>query len=225
MVPGIFRELPEKLTITNASATDQDVELAAAVRRRFEMEEYPNPYMVDIIRAFRLVDNASVYIEVGTRDKGNLAWVAPKLAPSGLMVDVDLEQFDDAEKKLRKEIGSLQYARIIGDSIAPTTVADVKKALNGRRADVIFCDSSHMYNHTMSEFDLYFPLVKPGGALMFHDCFWEGNDHDKGKCQALSMIDKYIPVYCIHMNEPTHRFLPRSENQSIWGGVAIILKA
>jgi cephalosporin hydroxylase len=118
----------------------------------------------------------------------------------------------------------IDYHAITGDSIALETLAQVKAALGPRQADAIFCDSSHMYNHTLAEFDLYFPLVKSGGVLMYHDCFWEGNEVDKGKCQAMEAIDRLIPVYCVYTTEPVHRFRARSEKGDVWGGVAIIIK-
>jgi len=224
MVPSILRNIPSRLNKIDGAVTQADIDNANAVRKRYELSEWQNPYMIDIIRGFRLADGASTYIEVGTRDKGNLAWVAPKLLPSATIIDVDIDKFAASEKRLRNELKNVEYHCVTGDSIAPETLAQVRKALKGKQADVIFCDSSHMFNHTMSEFELYYPLIREGGVLMFHDCFWEGNEHHKGKAQAMLAIDRFTPVYCVYMDQPVHRFVPRSEKTDVWGGLAIIPK-
>ncbi len=224
MVSSYFRQIPSEFARLDAPVSAAELAHAQAVRKAFELEQWNDPYMVDIIRAFRLLDGAGAYVEVGTRDKGNLAWVAPKMAPGAAMIDVDIDLFDVSERRLKSVIGGLDYHRITGDSIAPSTLAQVRAALGGRMADVIFCDSSHMFNHTIAEFDLYFPLVRPGGVLMYHDCFWEGNEVHKGKAQAMATIDRFVPVYCVYTDVPVHRYMPRSEKTDVWGGVSIIQK-
>jgi hypothetical protein len=224
MVKSPLREVPNLLQAVDAPVLASEVAQAMGVRKRFELDQWQDPYMIDIIRAFRLLDGASAYVEVGTRDKGNLAWVAPKLLPQATMIDVDIDIFDDSERRLRAEIPEIDYHRITGDSIDPSTVAKVRTALGRREAKVVFCDSSHMYSHTLAEFELYYPLLQPGGVLMYHDCFWEGNATHKGKMQAMQAIDQVVPVYCVFMDEPIHRYRPRPTKSDVWGGVSVILK-
>ena len=223
-VSSIFRDIPPMLSRIDAPVSTTELQHSLEIRKRFELDNWQDPYMVDICRAFRLVEGASTYIEVGTRDKGNLAWLAPKLAPGALMIDVDIDRFEESERRLALEIGDIEYHRITGDSIADTTLQQVRTALGDRKADAIFCDSSHMYKHTLAEFDKYFPLLRSGGVLMYHDCFWEGNEHHKGKMQAMLAVDRFVPVYCVYMDEPIHRYMPRSEKTDVWGGVSIIIK-
>ncbi len=225
MAPSILHSIPAQLERLNGPVDDRELAFAAAVRERFELDKWQQPYMVDIIRAFRLVDGARAYVEVGTRDKGNLAWLAHKLLPGAKMIDVDIDEFPASEEKLRSELSHIEYHRITGDSVSTATVSQVAQALGPAGADAIFCDSSHMYDHTLSEFDAYFGLLRPGGVLMYHDCFWEGTPEHKGKAQALQQIDRIIPVYCVYMDEAVHRYRPRSENSDVWGGVAIAVKS
>lgn len=225
MVPSIFRRsLPASLLCIDAEVHQSELDIATSIRKRYEQPDWPEPYMVDVIRAFRVLAGQNVYIEVGTRDKGNLAWVASKLPPSATIIDIDIGRFDDAERMLREEVSPREYHCIMGDCISPQTLLEVRTALRGRQADVVFCDSSHMYDHSLAEFDLYFPLLRPGGYLMFHDAFWEGNSRHKGKAQAMQQLDRMLPVYCVFMNEPIHRFLPRAEKTDVWGGISIIMK-
>jgi len=224
-IPSIFRNIPNSLRIAEAPATIDELNAARNARQPYLMESWPDPYMVDMVRAFRILDGANIYVEVGTRDKGNLAWVAPRLAQHAAIVDVDIESFPEQESRLRVTLNhNNEYHCITGDSIADSTLSRVRSALAGREADAIFCDSSHMYEHTLAEFERYFPLVRPGGMLMYHDCYWEGNAQEKGKAQALQQIDRFHPVYVIFMDEPVHRFLPRSTKGDTWGAVALIIK-
>lgn len=224
IVPNIFQQVPSSFLRINDPVSVQELASAVEIRKRYELDEWQNPYLVDVIRTFRLVESASTYIEVGTRDKGNLAWIAPKLSRGAVMIDVDIDRFDSSEARLRQDLHETSYHRVTGNSISDDTLAEVRRCLNGRPADAIFCDSSHMYDHTLAEFDRYFPLLKRGGVLLFHDCFWEGNATDKGKAQAMSAIDRFVPVYCVFMEEPVKRFVPRSDKGDVWGGLSIIVK-
>ena len=223
-VPSIFRNVPCQLHCVDGPVSDLEVRTATAVRKRYAMEQWQDPYMVDVIRAFRLVEGASVYIEVGTRDKGNLAWIAHKLLPGATILDVDIDRFDEAEKKLRSELSEVDYHCITGDGVAADTLAKIKNALKGRPTDAIFCDSSHLFDHALREFEPPFPLLRQGGVLMYHDCFWEGDDSHKGKAQAMQALDRFVPVYAVFMSEPVHRYLPRSNKTDVWGGISIIIR-
>jgi predicted O-methyltransferase YrrM len=224
-IPTIFRQIPECLRVIDEPIDPSELSQANSVRKRFEMDDCRDPYMVDIVRAFRVVEGANVYIEVGTRDKGNIAWLSKKLAPNATVIDVDLDRFDEAERKLRNELVAIDYHCITGNSISSSTLKQINAVLNGRKADAIFCDSSHMYEHALAEFELYLPLLRSGGVLLFHDCFWEGNEMGKGKCQAMQAIDRFTPVYTVLEREPVHRFIPHPSKGDVWGGVSIIIKS
>ena len=226
-LPSSFRAIPQILAKSNPPTTPAEWHTAMDIRRPyFSIGNMPEPYMNCPIRAFRLLEGARVYIELGTRDKGNVAWMArTKLVPGATIIDVDLEEFPEHERMLRQELkNDFDYHCIIGNSVSDEVLDKVRSALGGRLADGVSCDSSHLYGHTLSEFDRYFSLVRPGGALMFHDCYWEGNGTDKGKSQALAQIDRFNPVWVSYADEPIHRFLPlSSKGGDSWAGVAIIL--
>lgn len=45
-----------------------------------------------------------------------------------------------------------------------------------KKADLIFVDTSHTFDHTTREIALYEPILRPGGIMVFHDTvsFYEG---------------------------------------------------
>jgi predicted O-methyltransferase YrrM len=183
------------LARVNPPASEAELEQTNAVRRRFFREQNRNPYMVDIVRAFRLVKGARAYIEVGSRDKGNVAWVASLLDPGATIVDVDLENDTRAEAQVRNELGPDQsYVCVEGNSISDAVIANVARHIPKGDCDVVFLDSNHMYYHFLNKCDLYMDFLRPGGFILAHDVVWEGSAEQKGKAPACELIDRHMPV-------------------------------
>ena len=225
LIPSIFRDIPESLIAANYPATDDELARAREIRLEYLIPGESEPFMDDIVRAMRLLRGRRHYAEIGTRDRGNIAYAATLLDQNPVIVDVDLLPMPDSERQIAEALaGRATYSLIHGDSADPAVAASVAQALGPDGADVIFCNSSHMYEHTLAELERYWPLVRPGGFLMYQDACWEGNEPDKGKCQALAAIDRHLPVYIIALDEPVHRFLPRSSKGDTWGTVAVIPK-
>lgn len=225
-IPSLFRSLPSELAPMTAVAGPDELNRACAVRESFFTESGPGAYMNDIVRAFRVAKGCKTYIEVGSRDKGNIAWVSTISDETAHLIDIDIEPNPSAETKLLNFIRPTQrYSSIVGDSVGEDTLHSLSIALAGDLADVIFLDSSHMYSHMMREVDLYLPFLKPGGFMLIHDILWEGNEWGKGKAQAALMIDRILPVYSVVTDLPVHRFiLWETKLMDLWGGVGIIIK-
>jgi hypothetical protein len=210
-----------------ASPPPSDAELAAALefRVRFLLDGEPMPYMVDITRAMRLVRGCRRYIEVGTFDKGNLAYVSSLLAPNATLIDVDLQAHPDRTDHLRSVVQpSQRLVTVTGDSTSPDALGQVREALGGAGADAVFIDGDHTAPFAWADYANFLRLTVPGGVMMFHDIFYRGDDHYYGVVQAMEWIDRLHPVWVVFETHPIHRFFPwlvKSEVQ--WGGVGIVL--
>ncbi len=233
--PDKFHEVPEHLQIVNAPTDAADLALANAIRTEYFLDIAPNPYMVDITRAFRLAQDAKVYIEVGTQDKGNVAWLSrTRLAPGATIIDIDFNEYPENDAKLADELrrNGFDYHAVRGDCLSEEVLNQVKTILNGRKADLIFCDSHYTYEHTMTEFSLYFPLVKFGGNLFFHDSVWSGDVNSewpemrkRGKGFAIADIDRFYPAYLVtNEADPVRRFVMPPLDVTFWGTVTIFPK-
>ena len=67
--------------------------------------------------------------------------------------------------------------------------------------DVLFIDTSHLYEHTVKEIEAWFPLLAPNALVMFHDTNLRPNytrqngtcgvgwDNDRGVIRA---IEEYL---------------------------------
>jgi len=233
--PSRMTDVPRCLDVTNARASEADVDHAIEVRREYFLDIAPNPYMVDVSRAFRLAKGATVYIEVGTQDKGNIAWLArTKLPPGATIIDIDFEAYPENDAKIRAELtaSGFDYHPLRGDCLSDEILAQVRDILAGRQADLIFCDSHYTYEHTITEFSLYYPLVKSGGFLFFHDSVWSGDTaaewpemHKRGKGFAIADLDRYYPAYLLEgWDAPVRRFTMPPLPVTYWGTVTMFPK-
>jgi predicted O-methyltransferase YrrM len=213
------------LAIVNEIASDKEIRAADAIRKQFLRENNRSPYMVDFVRAFRVLKNAKSYIEVGTRDKGNVAYVAELMDPCATIIDADLENDSSAEARVRKKIAESQaYVAIEGNSISDHVIDQVSQHVPLGTVDAVFLDSNHMYFHFLNEIDRYMPFVRPGGWVIAHDVLWEGTSEQKGKAQACELVDRHFPVYLVNGNRPVTRFMRHQKNNAVWGCVGIFQK-
>ena len=67
--------------------------------------------------------------------------------------------------------GAGPWTFIHGDSTRAAIAAQAPAA-----ADVLFIDSSHLYDQTCQELQLYLPKVRPGGTVLLHDTNKPGTD-------------------------------------------------
>jgi predicted O-methyltransferase YrrM len=62
-----------------------------------------------------------------------------------------------------------QLHLIRADSHLSTTRERVLHILKGERLDFLFIDGDHTYDGVKQDFEMYGPLVRPGGVIAFHD--------------------------------------------------------
>lgn len=58
---------------------------------------------------------------------------------------------------------------VVGDSIAPETVAEVRRLLDGRPIELLFIDSLHTVEHATAELEAYMPLLAPAALVVMDD--------------------------------------------------------
>ena len=96
-------------------------------------------------------------IELGTRTGvSTIAWLHALTATQGRLTSIDIDE--------RPDIGDHDgWTFIQGDDLDPAIVSKLEPA------EIVFIDTSHLYDQTVKELNLYRWLVKPGGVLVLHD--------------------------------------------------------
>ncbi len=111
-----------------------------------------------------------VYMEIGAAHLSTFRLFEQYLPKKdGLAIGIDtlpnMTQWNLYEKEDRCET-----KLIYGSSIDPNVFTQIKDTLKGRQIDWLTIDGWHWYDHVRPEWDMYCPLVRPGGIVMLHDC-------------------------------------------------------
>ena len=88
---------------------------------------------------------------------------------------------------------------IVATSHSAETVSRIQDKLNSRELDMLFIDGDHSYDGVKSDWEMYSPLVRKGGLVLFHDVanwvnepevVWFWKDLNKGYmiCDALQSV-------------------------------------
>ena len=101
--------------------------------------------------------NARHVIELGSRSGvSTVAWLYGLEGTGGCLTTVDLAE--------APQIGSWGHWRHVqGDDCDPDVVSQLEPA------DIVFVDTSHFYDHTLRELNLYRWLVRRPGLFVLHD--------------------------------------------------------
>lgn len=86
---------------------------------------------------------------------------------------------------------------LTGNSTHDNTLRTVKKMLD-EPLDFLFIDGSHYYPDVKKDFEMYYPLVRDGGAIAFHDVILTGNDTCEVNRYWNEIKDKYNSVTISH---------------------------
>ena len=99
-----------------------------------------------------------------------LGWMLRRMnAPRGLIsFDVDPAMCKLARRWIARA-GVEDFVQIAeGNSLDPASVEASRQYLSGD-PELIIIDSSHEYQSTLAELDLWYPVLAPGGLLVLHD--------------------------------------------------------
>jgi hypothetical protein len=222
-IPKSFKKVPEALRCCEPLPADEEVAKAHTIRSIFRVGDSPEAWMNDVICSFRLIKRARTYLEIGTEDRGNLAFVSTLLANDAIIVGVDVKDNPVQDEKLQNFIKPTQtYVPIVGDSRLASTFAAVKDALHGHQLDAVFIDGDHTAHSVLCDYTNSETLIQNNGVILFHDSLWEGGDIYKGVADTLAEINTVDPVYLIDGINPPRRFMRSMWKASLWGVVGVV---
>lgn len=104
-----------------------------------------------------------VIVEIGS-DAGGTLWAWQQICPRVIGVDLPRAGFGSGAR-----LNDHGCEIICGDSHDPATRDQLLDLLDGVAADMLFIDGDHTYEGAKADFELFSPLVRPGGMVGFHD--------------------------------------------------------
>jgi cephalosporin hydroxylase len=122
--------------------------------------------LVEIVGALR----PETLCEIGAAGGGTTFLLAQAAAGNATVITLDLA-FTEARRAAVSRFG-LKGQRLFclqQDSHDPQTVRLIRDCLDGRSLDVLYLDGDHSYEGIKADFQLYSPLVRAGGLVVFHD--------------------------------------------------------
>jgi predicted O-methyltransferase YrrM len=221
--PRSFYEVDPRLDVAQPLATQAEISATTDSRATFRVGDYGDPYVADVLRAFRLLKGKRFYLEIGIFDRGNLAYVASLLAADAVLIGIDVQEDAERDALLRAALQPGQtYHPVIASSRSAEAVDAVRQILGGNRLDGVFIDGDHTAYGAWADYALHEEFVANDGVFLFHDSVWEGDENYKGVCDALDEVSRVDPVYMIDGNNPVRRFCRPLWRDSLWGVVAVI---
>ena len=132
-----------------------------AIQRREELLEL----LVDV-RKLR----PRTVCEIGTASGGTLYFLTRVAHESALIVSIDIATppyTAFARSKLAR--AEQRLVSLDGDSHTTEMVERLRALLDDQPLDFLFIDGDHSYDAVKRDFELYAPLVRPGGLIAMHD--------------------------------------------------------
>lgn len=130
------------------------------LQKKWELEE-----LLDDLKR----NDVSTLIEIGTHQGGS---ARAFLEVVDSVIAIDVVKQPEIDSLLRECPGRFEF--ILGHSVNDTEriIRDIKAMLPGFRIpwiDCVFVDGDHTPVGSMRDFEIYSPLVRPGGLVVFHD--------------------------------------------------------
>jgi cephalosporin hydroxylase len=133
----------------------------------------------ELIPMLQLIKEAApaTVMEIGTASGGTLFTLTRVARPDATIVSLDLPGGKWGGGYAEKRVPLYEAFALPGqtlrllreDSHQPEALEHVKQAFGGRTIDFLFIDGDHSYEGVRSDFEMYSPLVTPGGYIGFHD--------------------------------------------------------
>ncbi|WP_428388112.1 O-methyltransferase [Mucisphaera sp.] len=136
-----------------------------------------NPSEIEALYLLVREQQPRTVVEIGTSRGGSLYLWCQAAHPQAHIVSIDMPggsfggSYPDCREPFYKAFATGQQTvdLIRADSHLADTRNQTAQALNHQPVDFLFIDGDHRYEGVKQDFQLYAPLVRPGGLIAFHD--------------------------------------------------------
>jgi len=133
----------------------------------------------EIYNVLKFLNNIELnnVLEIGTKGGGTLFLLTLISSQNSKIISIDLPLdkhgagYPDWKLPIYKSFARPRQKMffIRSDSHKESTKKEVEKALQSSRCDLLLIDGDHTYEGVKMDFEMYSPLVKSGGYILFHD--------------------------------------------------------
>jgi len=115
------------------------------------------------------------FVEIGSMEGASLYVYGGLVPRNGTVIALDDCRRKRTRRNLKRAIELLKNAEGIdakllrGDSHKPETLDALKTMLGGKLIDFLHIDGDHSAAGSLLDWEMYSPLVRPGGIVAFHD--------------------------------------------------------
>lgn len=146
---------------------------------------------------------AKTVIELGVNTgESTVALLEAVHATDGILISVDVQELPNVRPMLTSYglISRWQFHKSEDIAFGLAWPKD-------KKADLIFVDTSHQYQQTKREIEVYEPILRPGGIMIFHD--------------TVSYVDGvFRPIKEFLAAHPTYKF----DNYQNCNGLGVMMK-
>ena len=143
-------------------------------------------------------------VEIGTCNGGTLFIWSNLASECVITCDLNVSKIrDELYSAFPPPDSACKVIPLAGDSHQQEFLDKVKQTLNGREVDFLFIDGDHTEEGVRSDYNMYSPLVRPGGIIAFHDIlekqpvpgnqvyyFWEKIKHETNSEEFVKDYDQ-----------------------------------
>ena len=159
-------------------------------------------------------------VEIGTF-KGGTMWLWCQIAnDDAYIISIDLKPTTKTEKRIAKYLYGLavehqKVSLVRGDSGDIQTKRQLINILGPSKIDFLFIDGDHSYRAVKRDFELYSPLVRKGGIVVFHDILYHPNFPE-------TQVDKYWNE--LRSKYKFREFIDLEDKRGWgqWGGIGVL---
>lgn len=150
---------------------------AVTVRAIHDFGALQNPWELEQLLTRVAARRPGTIVEIGTSSGGLLYALAQVGADDATLISIDVpEPMEplEVQSAVRAILGAVvrpaQTLHLIRErSTLHVVREELRRILAGRTVDLLVIDGDHSYGGVRSDFEMYAPLVAPGGLIALHD--------------------------------------------------------
>ena len=149
-------------------------DLVSSIRKKCPHWGQNESEILDLLSYVDDLNQRNSFLEIGTQYGGTYDLLTSLFDKKCISLDLPDGRFGGAGSFVRRGVKNqfLGFNRcyfIDGDSHEESSLNKVRESLENSHLDLLFIDGDHSFEGTKKDYEMYSPLVRKGGLIVFHD--------------------------------------------------------